>query len=190
MKNIVLIGDSICMGYQETVRTALQGRAEVQTPEENGGNSRNVLAHLDAWVISRAPDIVHINCGLHDLRKEFGSAVPAVPLDEYERNVARILDRLTTESRAAVIWAATTPVNEQWHHARKGFDRFEADVVAFNAVAAALARQASVPINDLFAVVQTGGRDRMLLPDGVHFTPEAYVTLGRAVADCLAVRLG
>ena len=53
---IVLIGDSIRMGYQDHVASELAGRAEVWVPEENGGDSRNVLAHLDQWV-SRASRI-------------------------------------------------------------------------------------------------------------------------------------
>ncbi len=80
MGTIVLIGDSIRMGYQEVVRRELGGVAEVWGPEENGGNSENVLAHLEDWALSRSPDVIHVNCGLHDLRKEFGATEAAIPL--------------------------------------------------------------------------------------------------------------
>jgi len=46
MKRAVLIGDSIRKGYQATVGTTLAGAAEVWGPDQNGGTSRNVLAHL------------------------------------------------------------------------------------------------------------------------------------------------
>ena len=84
-----------------------------------------------------------------------------------------------------VIWATTTPVNEAWHHAQKPFDRFEADVMAYNAAASEIASQLGVPIDDLYGIVTAAGRDRLLLPDGVHFTQDGYRLLGKAVADAI-----
>jgi lysophospholipase L1-like esterase len=80
-------------------------------------------------------------------------------------------------------------VNEVWHHARKPFDRFEADVRAYNAVAVGVARELGVPVNDLFARVMEAGRDPWLLPDGVHFTDAGYRRLGQAVAAKIARHL-
>ena len=181
---IVLIGDSIRMGYQDHVASQLAGRAEIWVPKENGGDSRNVLAHLDQWVLTRQPDLVHINCGLHDLKRAFG-AESEVPLAEYEGNVRQILQRLQRELNGAVVWATTTPVDETWHHQNKGFDRLEADVEAYNAAARAVAEDISVPIDDLFAVVQQEGKARLLTQDGVHFTEEGSHLLGRVVAECV-----
>ena len=181
---VVLIGDSIRIGYQDHVASQLAGRAEVWVPEENGGDSRNILAHLDQWVFSRHPDLVHVNCGLHDLKRAFG-AKSEVPLDEYERNVRQILQRLQRELDGGVVWATTTPVDENWHHQNKGFDRLEADVEAYNAAARAVAEDLGVPIDDLFAVVEREGKARLLTQDGVHFTEEGSHLLGRAVAECV-----
>lgn len=181
---VVLIGDSIRMGYQDHVISQLAGRAEVWAPKENGGDSRNVLAHLDHWVFSRQPDVVHVNCGLHDLKRAFG-AESEVPLAEYECNVRQILQRLQRELDGAVVWASTTPVDETWHHQNKGFDRLEADVEAYNAAARAVAVDIGVPIDDLFAVVQREGKARLLTQDGVHFTEEGSQLLGRVVAECV-----
>ena len=181
---VVLIGDSIRMGYQDHVASQLAGRAEVWAPEPNGGDSRNVLAHLDQWALARQPDLVHVNCGLHDLKRAFG-AESAVPLAEYERNVRQILERLQRELDGAVVWAATTPVDETWHHQNKGFDRLEADVEAYNAAASAVAADLGVPIDDLFAVVEGEGKARLLTQDGVHFTAEGSQLLGRVVAECV-----
>ena len=89
VKSAVLIGDSIRIGYQAHVMAALSGQAEIWVPEQNGGDSRNVLAHLDEWVLARAPDLVHVNCGLHDLKRAFGAG-PNVPLEEYAANVRQL----------------------------------------------------------------------------------------------------
>ncbi|NLS77172.1 MAG: SGNH/GDSL hydrolase family protein [Chloroflexi bacterium] len=185
MKRVVLIGDSIRIGYQGVVRRELEGLAEVGSPDQNGGTSQNVLDHLDEWALAPQPDVVHLNCGLHDLRKEFGSDQSAVPLDRYQANLEVILRRLRKETHAKVIWALTTPVNEAWHHARKPFDRFEADVIAYNRVAAEICQRMAVPMNDLYQVAMRAGRDQILLPDGVHFTPEGYTILGEAVAGAI-----
>ncbi len=183
MKKVILIGDSIRMGYQETVRQALAGLAEVIYPAENGETSRNVLAHLDEWVLRQAPDVVHLNCGLHDLKREFDSGSVAVPVDEYQANVRRILEEIKGRTGAAVIWATTTPVNQARHRAAKTFDRFEPDVDRYNTAAGQAAAGLAVPVNDLAALVLATGRDRLLDEDGVHFTEEGYTLLGRAVAE-------
>jgi len=65
---VVLIGDSIRLGYQETVAQELAGRAQVWGPPENSGDSVNVRRHLEEWVLSRRPTVVHLNCGLHDIK--------------------------------------------------------------------------------------------------------------------------
>lgn len=183
MNKVVLIGDSIRMGYQEVVRRELAGVAEVWGPTQNGGNTQNVLDHLDEWVISQRPSVVHINCGLHDLKKDFGVDQAAIPLKTYESNVSDILRRLSQQTPATIIWATTTPVNEKWHHETKGFDRFEADVAAYNQAATRMAKELGVLIDDLFAVIMDAGRDRCLRPDGVHFTDEGSALLGKAVAE-------
>lgn len=185
-KKVVLIGDSIRMGYQDTVTRELAGRAEIIKHDENGGNSDRVLARLDEWVIPHAPDIIHLNCGLHDIRKDFGSDAAAVALDRYADNLRTIFARLAAATEAQIIWANTTPVNEVWHHENKGFDRLSADVDAYNAAARTIVDDLGIAVDDLFAAVTEAGRDNLLVADGVHFSPEGCALLGKAVADCIA----
>ncbi|MCD6289103.1 MAG: SGNH/GDSL hydrolase family protein [Anaerolineae bacterium] len=187
--SIVLIGDSIRMGYEPFVREMLRGQVGVWGPKENGGTSQNVLAHLWEWVIERGPDVVHINAGLHDLKRGFGAAENAIPLTAYRANVEAILRRILAETDARVIWATITPVNEVWHHANKPFDRFEADVTAYNQAAIEVCRALGVPVNDLYRIIIDAGRDQLLLPDGVHFSEEGYRLLARAVVSVIEGRL-
>jgi lysophospholipase L1-like esterase len=183
MKTIILIGDSIRMGYLPYVRQELEGEAEVWGPEINGGDSRNVLAHLDDW-LGREAALVHLNCGLHDLKREFDSDATQVPLTEYSINVEHILSRIKAAA-LPVIWATTTPVNEKWHHENKPFDRREEDVRAFNESALEVTRRLQVPVDDLHAAVLAMGRDEHLQPDGVHFSDAGYRRLGHIVADAV-----
>jgi lysophospholipase L1-like esterase len=76
-------------------------------------------------------------------------------------------------------------VNETWHHDRKGFDRFSADVDAYNVIAQDEAQKRGVAIHDLNSVIETAGRDELLQEDGVHFSAEGCALLGRHVATCV-----
>jgi isoamyl acetate esterase len=186
MKNVILIGDSIRMGYEATVREQLAGIAEIVTPGDNGATSDNVVAHLDEWAMSRDADVIHINCGLHDIKAEFGQTARRVPLDRYTANVRYMLTRLSAETDATIVWASSTPVDEAAHNALKPFGRFEADVVAYNAAAAEIASDLGIAIDDLFAVITDAGCGELLMDDGVHFEQAGSVLLGRAVAECIA----
>ena len=191
MKNVVLIGDSIRLGYQEQVKKLLAKKAEFFTPAENGGHSANLLVYLHLWVLNRQPDIVHMNCGLHDLKTVYyGGRESVVSLPFYAENVEKLL-RITKERspRTQLIWATTTPVIFSRAHANhaqyKDFDRYEVDVDSYNDVARAICRKLDVPVNDLCAFVRQQGVETMVGDDGVHYTPAGYERLGQAVANAL-----
>lgn len=179
---VVLIGDSIRLGYQSTVIKELEDEAEVMTPDENCGNSQRILENIDRWITDRHPDIVHLNCGLHDLRKERGASDNAVPPAEYETNLRNILSKVQAACNPLIIVALTTPVNEAWHRERKDFDRIEADVEEYNRIARLIASEFDFPINNLYTAVMDAGRDNILTQDGVHYSDEGYAMLGQAVA--------
>jgi lysophospholipase L1-like esterase len=182
LPKVVLIGDSIRMGYAPLVAKSLDGKANVISPMPNGEDSGNVLRHLDEWVINEQPNIVHINAGLHDLKLKDRSY--QVPLVEYEKNLKTILARIRKETKATIIFATTTPILDDLHAQRKaGFDRLEADVQKYNAVAVSVMNQAGVPINDLHQLVESRGREKLIGGDGTHYTPEGYAVLAAAVTD-------
>ena len=104
---VLLIGDSIRAGYQPFVAEALRGVAEVVSGADYGGTSAHIRANLDGWLRVRRYDLVHLNCGLHDLARR-PATEPNVPLAEYRDNLQAILDRLA-EIRVPAVWAATLP---------------------------------------------------------------------------------
>src|SRR5512139_917141 len=176
-KHVILIGDSIRHGYKDIVARELAGIAEVWSPEANCRDSVSVLVGLHGWVLTRPANVVHVNCGLHDLKTiVYDGRDNVVPVEYYRRNVWQILKTLRDHTQAKVIWATTTPVIQARAHAAhagsRDFDRYEDDVVAYNQAAMQTSRELGVPVNDLYSVVTNGGKDRLLRPDGVHFTPE------------------
>jgi lysophospholipase L1-like esterase len=182
-KNVCLIGDSICGGYREIVKRELSGEATLWTPDKNGCTSGNVLKNINDWVLSRRPDVVHFNCGLHDLKRRRGKIV--VPVDEYSENMGAICKALSELDGCVAIWAATTPVNEAWHHENKGSDRLEKDVELYNRRALEVVRAYGFPVNDLFTLVNERGRNKLLRSDGVHFEEEGCEILGMQVAEVI-----
>src|SRR5262245_8490181 len=97
---VVLVGDSIRLGYAPRAAQLLDGQAAVASVAANGGDSANVLAHLDEWVIRERPDVVHFNCGLHDLKKSKATGAHQVAPADYERNLIQIVERLRKETSA------------------------------------------------------------------------------------------
>src|SRR5579862_6853691 len=68
LPRVLLIGDSISIGYTLPVRALLKGRANVVRPPLNCGMTDRGLKHLDEWLGSNHWDVIHFNFGLHDLK--------------------------------------------------------------------------------------------------------------------------
>ena len=181
MDGLLLLGDSIRMHYQPIVRELLAGKLMVSGPAENGETTRKTIARLDSWLSDGDFAVIHLNCGLHDLRYNEGESSPQVPLDEYEENLRRIFGLLREQTAARLIWATTTPVNEQLHEANKLSRRYMADVERYNASSVRIAKTSGLEINDLCAAMKET-RDGFFNRDGVHFTREGYRFLAERVA--------
>jgi len=180
---VILVGDSIRMGYQPLVIEKLARHAEVLAPEKNGGDSRNVLANLDEWVLDLAADVLHLNCGLHDLKLEGGAY--QVPLEDYLHNVHEIADRVGERFGGRFIWATTTPVLDEWHQKVKPFERHEEDVRRYNEAALSIMQTHKVEISDLHRVIEQAGPQNCLREDGVHMNERANELLSDAVASAI-----
>ena len=109
--NVLLLGDSIRMSYQQAVTDLLQGKANVCGPLDNCQYSLFTLSSLDRWIATLGkPDIVHWNNGLHDCGHNPGRNPVQIPMDMYRDNLAFILERLRYLT-PNVIWATNTPVH-------------------------------------------------------------------------------
>src|SRR5579872_2355332 len=158
LPKIVLIGDSIRMGYAPLVAKRLEGKAVIVSDKANGGDSANVLKHLEEWVIREKPDIVHINAGLHDLKLDKSSKAHQVEVEKYEANLKEIVARLRKETKATIIFANTTPIHDERHAKRGGnFDRKEGDVERYNAAALAVMKAEGITVHDLHGLVMQHG---------------------------------
>src|SRR5437667_12216735 len=65
LARVLLIGDSISIGYTVTVQKELAGAANVHRIPENGADTANGLKNIDAWLGGSKWDVNHFNWGLH-----------------------------------------------------------------------------------------------------------------------------
>ena len=152
----------------------------MSSPAENCESSAVVRSHLDSWVVGSGADVIHFNCGLHDLRINPGSEAPAITKFEYAANLEHIFRGIASLD-CPIIWATTTPVNEGRHEASRPSRRREADVDRYNEIGLEVAARHGAVINDLYAAVGDAGRDELLADDGVHFTEGGYAVLAGCV---------
>jgi lysophospholipase L1-like esterase len=181
LPRVLIIGDSISIGYTEPLRELLKGKANVHRIGENGGPTSNGVAHLDQWLGSSKWDVIHFNFGLHDLKIMDGGK-HQVPLPEYEANLRTIVARLKSTG-ARLIWATTTPVPD----AKVNPPRKFTDVPEFNAAARRVMDENHIAINDLYGLALPQ-LERIQLPANVHYTEPGYAVLARQVADAIFPR--
>ena len=114
LPRVLVIGDSISIGYIKPLAELLKDKAAVERPHENCGSSRRILDNFDQFLGDTRWDVIQFNCGIHDLtylNAERKSAGPKdggkhqVPLDEYRANLKKIVDRLRqTACQPAVVF--------------------------------------------------------------------------------------
>src|SRR5262249_10720902 len=68
LPRVLLIGDSISVGYTVPVRELLKSKANVHRILTNGGPTVNGVQHISEWLGSGKWDVIHFNWGLHDLK--------------------------------------------------------------------------------------------------------------------------
>jgi hypothetical protein len=155
MRKIVLIGDSIRMGYDKYIKKIFEDTAEVYYPDENCRFSTYVLRNLASWRdqldCGDDIDLIHWNAGLwDDLRMLDGE--PLVGLEEYSRNVERIYSAIgKLFPKARIIFATSTPVREELFSTLK---RYNADTERYNAEAVRISLEHGAIINDLYGIVK------------------------------------
>jgi lysophospholipase L1-like esterase len=172
---VLLIGDSIRLGYQPLVAALLKASAEVSGPPENCGDSTDLSRRLDEWV-DPAAALVVFNSGLHDLRRS-SQGGHQVELDRYEENLAAVVRKLRDRGLAPV-FATTTPVDDDRHAASGKPERVDADVRAYNDAARRVMEEFDVPVIDLYPLVAP----ELLAADGVHLTADGRAVVAEAVA--------
>lgn len=202
-KKVLLIGDSIRIGYQEQVRALLGSNVEVYAPAENCRYAKYALWGMHWWVDTFGNpkfDAVHFNAGIWDLHRCTADGEIFTPIAEYANTIRRLGLQMKSYTEN-VIFANSTPANRKLDDRANAFNPFintdpgykkvflaaateewNRDIRRYNAAAEAEMSKLSIPVNDLYSLI-AADPDRYICEDGIHASAEGYQLLAKAVAQ-------
>lgn len=173
MPRVLLIGDSICSGYEKEVRALLEGKAKVVKNAGNAEYTGNGVKQIDAWLGEDRWDVIHFNWGLWDMYGWRHHAVDRSPA-KYEQRMEILVARLK-KTGAKLIWATTTPPCPAPEKTMR--ERFQREVQIapelqkeYAEAALRVMRKHGVTINDLHALMLPDLSQYLIAEDNVHYT--------------------
>ena len=185
LPRVLIIGDSISIGYTLPLRAALKGVANVHRPPTNCAHTWRGLEKIDEWLGDGKWDLIHFNWGLHDLKYVDQEGRLALPpegkqvstLEEYGKNLDKLVQRLR-QTGAKLIWRPTTPVPEG------AAGRIPADLPKYNQVARKVTDRYGIGVDDMNAFIAANNIPHSR-PDNVHFSKEASTQLAENSAAAI-----
>lgn len=174
LPRVLLVGDSITQSYFPKVSGKLKGKcACARITSSTCVGDPKYLKELALVIGEYKFSVIHFNNGLHgwDYTESF-----------YASGLAEAFDKLLAHCGAAhVIWGSSTPV---WQDvAGKILSDQTERVRQRNKIAAALAAERGIYINDLFTAV--ADRPELVSQDGVHFLEAGQSMLGECVTSAI-----
>ena len=189
-KKVLIIGDSISIGYTPFVQEYFTDIAFVKHNEGNAQHTGNGLTNIEAWLGEESWDIIQFNWGLWDLcyrhpdSKVYGNrdkihGKPDFAVEDYASNLDSLVTIMKEKTSAKLIFVTTTYVPKD----EPG--RFESDAVKYNEVAKAIMKKQSIVVNDIYepsvAIHHTYGMGSK----DVHYKKEGYEKLSKLIIDFL-----
>lgn len=185
LPKVLILGDSISIGYTLAVRRGLAGTANVVRPKANCGDTPMGLAHIDEWLGDEKWDVIHFNWGLWDLcyrnpavktqgNRDKVNGKLSVPIPDYEKNLETLVLRLK-RTGATLIFATTTVVPDG------EVGRIVGDELKYNEAAKRIMEKHDVRIDDLYATTHSFGPEMFGAHGDVHYTGQGYQKLAEQV---------
>ncbi|MEQ1749808.1 MAG: SGNH/GDSL hydrolase family protein [Prosthecobacter sp.] len=200
-KRVLILGDSISIGYTPVVQKMLADEMTVLRPMAKNGRAENCsgttsgVANIDRWlqIDGGKWDVIHFNWGLHDLKhmKADGKTMsdlaidpPQATVEVYEKQLREIVAKLKATG-AKLVFAATTPVPDE---PMKVY-RANADVIRYNEAALRVMKDNHIAVNDLYTLVKPRMKELQIQPANVHFVPAGSEVLANEVVKAIRVLL-
>lgn len=180
LPRVLIVGDSISIGYTPRVRRLLDGKANVHRPNTNCRWSAYGAEHIDEWVGDLKWDVVHFNFGLWDWYG-WSQPVKATP-ESYAKSLDTIVTKLKAKTDAALIFGVTTPPCIGPEKKVK-FVVSEDRAKEFNDAAIAVMKKHGVKINNLYDVIGEDREKYQKGEDDVHYNDAGRDRLAKAVAE-------
>lgn len=175
-KNVLIIGDSISIGYTPFVEKALAPGILITHNPGNGGSTVRGIDSLDVWLNNREWDLITFNFGLHDLvykddQKKYDvvNGKISVTLEDYRKNLETIVARLK-ETTAKLLFVTTTMVPAD------SPGRKVEDPAKYNEVALSVMKKNGIQVVDLYTASLTI-HPQNSKPGNVHYSDTGYELL-------------
>lgn len=184
-KKLFLLGDSISMQYSPYLEKMLAGKFSIIRKQDNGegiqnldvpkgsniGDSRMALKYIKFKLSDEkfTPDLITLNCGLHDIKRNPTTQAIAVDTAEYRQNLKEIA-AIIAKRKIEMIWIRTTAVVDSIHLKNKGFNRYAKDLQKYNSISDEVFKNANVKSIDLYTFTKSLGGNRYV--DHVHYNDE------------------
>ena len=185
LPQVLIIGDSISIGYFKPLQEQLKDIAVVSHNPGNAQHTANGLKRLNEWLGDTRWDVIHFNHGLHDLKyidargrnTSVETGKQQIPIDQYERNLEEMVIRLK-KTGAKLIFATTTPVPDGTGFRAKG------DAAIYNRAAERIMNKHEVQINDLYSLALPRLKE-IQRDSNVHFNPKGSELLAEQCAKSI-----
>ncbi|MFT4512133.1 MAG: N-sulfoglucosamine sulfohydrolase [Planctomycetota bacterium] len=190
---VLILGDSISIGYTPIVKKLMKKDTWVMRPKENCAGTTKGVANIDRWLQIEGGkfDVIWFNFGLHDLKRVLPNgknsnnpehqrqAEPAA----YEKHLRTIVKKLKATG-ATLIFATTTPIPAGGVRPHRDLE----DPERYNAIARSICKDHGIEVHDLYGLAMKHQKTIQPRVD-VHFTKEGSALLGRHVAEALRASL-
>lgn len=187
---ILIIGDSISVGYTPFVKETLAAKADVLHNPGNAQHTGTGLKKIREWIGDDEWDIIQFNWGLWDLcyrhpdskvqgNRDKTKGTITFEIDEYKSNLDSLVQIMKQLTNAKLIFVATTYVPG------KEAGRYKKDAQRYNRVAKQVMTENNVTVNDIYEESKKIHKKYGKGNNDVHYTPEGY----KALAELIKVHL-
>ena len=185
LPRVLIIRDSISIGYTPRVRKLLDGKANVHRPKTNCRWSAFGNEKVVEWIGEEKWDVIHFNFGLWDWYgwKQENKATP----ESYAKNLDGIVEKLRSSGTTLVFAVTTPPCIGPEGKVKLIVTQERAE--EFNRAALAVMKKHGLAINNLYSVI---GKDRAKYQRGendVHYNDAGRDLLAKHVAKVIAKQL-
>lgn len=171
---ILLIGDSIAVGYRPYVKERIDDRCVDMLATSKAIDDSAYKKELGYMLNEYEYELIHFNNGLH------GDHVDRTNYLKGIENALEFIKSIQPASR--VIIATSTPVTSEGN---KTVINEEMDVLVTdrNNAVKEVARKYKLPIDDLYSQIK--GKSSLRVDDGYHYNEDGKKVLGEIVAGCI-----
>lgn len=192
--NVLIIGDSISIGYTPFVKGHFAEKASIIHNPGNAQHTGTGLEKIGEWLGEEDWDIVQFNWGLWDLAyrnpdsKAYGNrdkinGTVTFTVDEYAANLDSLVTFIKSKTDAKLIFVTTSYVPSE------EVGRFTSDVKKYNAAAKTVMKKHGVVVNDIYKKTVKIHKEYGIGENDVHYKPEGYEKLGEAISSFIEKEL-